>query len=121
MAGLDYIVVGSGINVAAAMLGKKGKEILLLKRNDHLGGCLRTEEIIEPGFVHDPMDGSSIVYARDRRRISSGGPSSRLLTTALTYRAFITSAPRSTPGRGLPGAPAFYWHHRCAEPQRSTT
>ncbi len=36
MADPDYIIVGSGINalVAAALLGKKGKRVLLLERND---------------------------------------------------------------------------------------
>ena len=41
----DYIIVGSGINalVAAALLGKKGRKVLLLERNDQIGGCLRTD------------------------------------------------------------------------------
>ena len=53
----DYILVGSGINslVAAAMLGRKGHKVLVLERNAVLGGCLRTEEVTQPGFVHDVM------------------------------------------------------------------
>ncbi len=45
MAGADYVVVGSGINalVAAALLGHKGRKVLLLERNDRIGGCIRTE------------------------------------------------------------------------------
>lgn len=60
----DYIVVGSGINalVAAAMLGKKGKKVLLLERNDRLGGCLRTEEITAPGFRHDVMATTMVLF-----------------------------------------------------------
>jgi phytoene dehydrogenase-like protein len=53
----DYVIVGSGINslVAAAMLGRKGHKVLVLERNAELGGCLRTEEVTQPGFVHDVM------------------------------------------------------------------
>ncbi len=64
MAGVDYVVVGGGINgmVAAAMLGKKGRKVLLLERNDRIGGCLRTEEITAPGFVHDVMATTLVLF-----------------------------------------------------------
>lgn len=64
MADADYIVVGSGINalVAAAMLGRKGRKVLLLERNDAAGGCIRTEEITEPGFVHDVMATTFVLF-----------------------------------------------------------
>ena len=60
----DYIIVGSGINalVAAAMLGKKGKKVLILERNDRIGGCLRTEEITVPGFIHDVMATTMVLF-----------------------------------------------------------
>jgi phytoene dehydrogenase-like protein len=60
----DYIIVGSGINalVAAAMLGKKGKKVLVLERNPLIGGCLRTEEITAPGFVHDVMATTMVLF-----------------------------------------------------------
>ena len=60
----DYIIVGSGINalVAAAMLGKKGRKVLILERNDRIGGCLRTEEITEPGFLHDVMATTMVLF-----------------------------------------------------------
>ena len=53
----DCIIVGSGINalVCAALLTRKGRKILLLERNDRLGGCIRTDELTAPGFVHDVM------------------------------------------------------------------
>jgi phytoene dehydrogenase-like protein len=53
----DYVIVGSGINslVAAAMLGKKGANVLVVERNPAIGGCLRTEEITAPGYIHDVM------------------------------------------------------------------
>jgi phytoene dehydrogenase-like protein len=34
-------------------LGRKGHKVLVLERNDRIGGCIRTEEITEPGFIHD--------------------------------------------------------------------
>src|SRR5450755_517606 len=59
----DYVIVGSGINalVAAALLGKKGKKVLVLERNDRIGGCIRAEEIA-PGFVHDVMATTFVLF-----------------------------------------------------------
>ena len=76
MAGADYVIVGSGINglVAAAMLGKKGRKVLVLERSDRAGGCLRTENITAPGFIHDVMATTLVlfltspVYALDWQR-----------------------------------------------------
>ena len=64
MADPDYIIVGGGINglVAAAMLGKKGKRVLLLEREARVGGCLRTEEITAPGFLHDVMATTLVLF-----------------------------------------------------------
>jgi phytoene dehydrogenase-like protein len=64
MSDADYIIIGSGINalVAAAMLGKKDRKLLVLERNDRAGGCLRTEEITAPGFVHDVMATTVVLF-----------------------------------------------------------
>ncbi len=64
MADSDYIVVGSGINglVCAAMLGLKGRKVLLLERNDRIGGCIRTEAVTAPGFVHDVMATTFVLF-----------------------------------------------------------
>src|SRR5271165_7505857 len=64
MADCDYLIVGAGINglVAASMLGKKGRKVLVLERNDRIGGCLRTEEITAPGFVHDVMATTLVLF-----------------------------------------------------------
>ena len=61
---VDYVIVGGGINalVAAALLGKKGKRVLLLERNARIGGCIRTEEITAPGFVHDVMATTFVLF-----------------------------------------------------------
>lgn len=60
----DHIIVGSGINalVCAAMLGGKGAKVLVLERNDRIGGCVRTEEITAPGFIHDVMATTFVLF-----------------------------------------------------------
>lgn len=60
----DHIIVGSGINalVCAAMLGAKGRKVLVLERNDRIGGCIRTEQITAPGFVHDVMATTFVLF-----------------------------------------------------------
>ena len=60
----DHVIVGSGINalVCAAMLAGKGAKVLVLERNDRIGGCIRTEEITAPGFVHDVMATTFVLF-----------------------------------------------------------
>jgi len=60
----DHIIVGSGINalVCAAVLSGKGAKVLVLERNDRIGGCMRTEEITAPGFVHDVMATTFVLF-----------------------------------------------------------
>jgi phytoene dehydrogenase-like protein len=60
----DYVIVGSGINalVAAALLGRKGRKVVVLERNDRIGGCIRTEEITAPGFVHDVLATTFVLF-----------------------------------------------------------
>ncbi len=62
--GYDHIIIGSGINglVAAAMLSAAGNKVLLLEREDVLGGCMRTEEITLPGFHHDVMAATFVLF-----------------------------------------------------------
>ena len=64
MSDADYIIVGSGINalVCAAMLGRKDGRVLVLERNDRIGGCIRTEEITAPGFIHDVMATTFVLF-----------------------------------------------------------
>jgi len=64
MADYDHIIVGSGINafVAAAMLSAKGKRVLVLERESRFGGCMRTEEITLPGFHHDVMAATFVLF-----------------------------------------------------------
>ncbi len=64
MAAADYVIVGSGINalVAAALLGRKGHRVTVLERNPVIGGCIRSEAITEPGFVHDVMATTFVLF-----------------------------------------------------------
>ena len=51
----DAVVVGSGINslACAALLARGGWNVRVLEREDVLGGCIRTAELTEPGYLHD--------------------------------------------------------------------
>jgi phytoene dehydrogenase-like protein len=53
----DVVIVGSGINslVCAALLARQGRRVCVLERNDVPGGCIRTEELTQPGFRHDTL------------------------------------------------------------------
>src|SRR5690606_23918208 len=52
----QVIVIGSGMNslVCAALLAKRGKTVLVLERNEQLGGCIRTESLF-PGHTHEVL------------------------------------------------------------------
>ncbi len=60
----DHIIIGSGINglVAAAMLSLKGRSVVVLERETALGGCLRSDEITLPGFTHDVMAATFVLF-----------------------------------------------------------
>ena len=64
MAPVDHLIIGSGINalVAAALLSRKGKKVLVLERSDRLGGCMRTEEVTLPGYRHDVMATTFVLF-----------------------------------------------------------
>jgi phytoene dehydrogenase-like protein len=57
VADYDAVIVGSGINSLAcgALLARGGWRVCVLERNDYFGGAIRTDEITEPGFVHDVL------------------------------------------------------------------
>lgn len=64
MAQYDHIIIGSGINalVAAALLSKKGQSVLVLERSETLGGCMQTAEITLPGYHHDVMAATFVLF-----------------------------------------------------------
>ncbi|MDH3538574.1 MAG: NAD(P)/FAD-dependent oxidoreductase [Acidimicrobiia bacterium] len=55
----EFVIVGSGMNslVCAAVLAKAGKHVVVLERNDRIGGCIRAEELF-PGYTHDILSSS---------------------------------------------------------------
>src|SRR4051812_339170 len=57
MADFDAVIVGSGVNALAcgALLAKGGWHVCVLERSDRFGGCIRSEELTEPGFLHDTL------------------------------------------------------------------
>src|SRR3954454_7819204 len=57
MSDFDAVIVGSGVNslACAALLAKAGWRVCVLERNDRFGGCIRTEELTEQGYVHDVL------------------------------------------------------------------
>lgn len=59
-----HIIIGSGINalVAGAMLSLKGKRVLLLERESTPGGCLKSAELTLPGFQHDVMAATWVLF-----------------------------------------------------------
>jgi phytoene dehydrogenase-like protein len=77
----DVVAIGSGINslAAAALLARGGKRVLVLERNDWLGGAIRTAEITEPGFVHEvfsswhPLFTGSAAYEQLKDELGARG------------------------------------------------
>ncbi|HKP17668.1 MAG TPA: NAD(P)/FAD-dependent oxidoreductase [Gaiellaceae bacterium] len=77
----DAVAIGSGINslAAAALLAKEGWSVCVLEQNDWLGGAIRTDEITEPGFVHEvfaswhPLFTGSAAYARLKPELDARG------------------------------------------------
>ncbi|MFV0277783.1 MAG: phytoene desaturase family protein, partial [Parahaliea sp.] len=63
MADYDIVIAGAGHNglICAAMLVREGMKVLVLERNDWVGGGVLTRELTLPGFRHDPF-GSSHVW-----------------------------------------------------------
>ena len=60
----DYVIAGSGINalVAASLLAMKGRKVTVLERNAVIGGCIRAEEATLPGFTHDVMATTFVLF-----------------------------------------------------------
>ncbi|MEM8497351.1 MAG: NAD(P)/FAD-dependent oxidoreductase [Pseudomonadota bacterium] len=63
MADYDVVIAGGGHNalMCAAMLVKNGLNVLVVERNDYVGGGVITREVTEPGYKHD-LFGSSHVW-----------------------------------------------------------
>jgi len=65
VAAVDHLIIGSGINalVAAAMLSRKGDSVLMIEREDRIGGCMFTsDQVTLPGFHHDVMAATFVLF-----------------------------------------------------------
>ncbi len=64
MAQADHVIIGTGINglVAGALLARKGRRVILLEREDRAGGCMMTDEVTLPGFRHDVMAATFVLF-----------------------------------------------------------
>lgn len=62
MANYDHIIIGSGINalVCAALLSRRTR-VLVLEREDVIGGTVRTDELA-PGFTYDPLATTFLLF-----------------------------------------------------------
>jgi phytoene dehydrogenase-like protein len=60
----DHVIVGTGINalVAGALLARKGKRVILLEREERIGGCMMTDDVTLPGFHHDIMAATFVLF-----------------------------------------------------------
>ncbi len=65
MAEFDHLIIGSGINalVAAALLSRKGDSVLVIERENRIGGCMYTsDEVTLPGYHHDVMAATFVLF-----------------------------------------------------------
>lgn len=60
----DHVIIGGGINglVAAAMLSAKGGKVTLVERSERVGGCMASQEATLPGFTHDVMAATFVLF-----------------------------------------------------------
>lgn len=60
----DHVIIGGGINglVAAALLSAKGGRVTLIERSAMVGGCMKSDEATLPGFTHDVMAATFVLF-----------------------------------------------------------
>ncbi len=77
--GYDHVIIGSGVNslVAAALLAGKGGKVLVLERADHVGGCMLSTEATLPGFTHDVMAATFVLFLTGPAHAELGGDLAR--------------------------------------------
>lgn len=81
---IDTLLVGSGINslVCAAMLAKQGHRVHVLERENMLGGCIRTEALTAPGYLHDTLSAAHPLFVAGPAYAALGAD---LHATGLSY------------------------------------
>ena len=83
MASYDAVIIGSGHNglICGSYLARAGMKVLVVERNDRVGGGLLTEEATVPGFRHNlhanffmgPHMGTGPRFPDPKRRAGSMG------------------------------------------------
>src|SRR6267143_2312941 len=60
----DVVVIGAGHNglVAAAYLARAGLSVEVIEREPVAGGAVRSEELTEPGFIHDTFSATHTIF-----------------------------------------------------------
>jgi len=60
----DAVIVGSGINslVCAAVAARRGQSVCVLERESVLGGCIRTDALTLPGYLHDTLSSAHPLF-----------------------------------------------------------
>ncbi|RJO75618.1 NAD(P)/FAD-dependent oxidoreductase [Nocardia panacis] len=94
MQAFDYILVGGGHNalVAAAYLSRAGSEVLVVDRNDRVGGFVRSAELA-PGIVYDPFSSAVPLFV--------GGPAWPDLGDELKGQGLVILQPEIPSGVSL--------------------
>ena len=80
----------------------RARKVLVLERNDRIGGCIRTEEITAPGFVHDVMATTFVLFITSPAYAALGRRSRPPRAGILPHR----HADRRAPARRQPSRPA---------------
>jgi phytoene dehydrogenase-like protein len=65
----------------------KGKRVLVLERSDRFGGCMRTEEITLPGFHHDVMAATFVLFLTSPAHAALGADLARHGSRVLPHAA----------------------------------
>lgn len=75
----DHVIIGSGVNalVSAAMLSRSGDSVLMIERADHIGGCMITDEVTVPGYLHDVMATTFVLFLTGPAYAELGGDLAR--------------------------------------------
>ncbi|MCU1398222.1 MAG: FAD-dependent oxidoreductase [Acidimicrobiales bacterium] len=117
----DAVVVGSGPNglTAAVVLAMRGRSVLVLEADEHIGGGARSGELTLPGFVHDicsavhPFAAGSPVFRSlplEEHGLTFVHPEVALAHPLDGGRASVVWRDEDRTADGM-GADAVAWHH----------
>jgi phytoene dehydrogenase-like protein len=77
----DFAIIGGGHNglIAGVYLAKSGRKVIILEKDDIVGGAVKTKELTLPGFKHDVFSGFhplfviSPVYENIKEELAKNG------------------------------------------------